>query len=108
MLDPGPTVGGGQSGYRPYLVTSIEAMNRAQAEIAFVMPLTTTPRENPLHVRIDPTESGLPRVSYAMPERVRSVSIRRFGRRVGRAPLERVETAAAHAGFLLGLGRIKF
>lgn len=108
MLDPGPAVGSEQRGHRPYLVTSIEAMNRAPAELALVMPLTTTPRENPLHVRIEPTESGLPRVSYAMPERVRSISTRRFGRRIGRAPLETVETAAAHAGFLLGLGRTKF
>lgn len=107
MLDPGPTTGSEQSGYRPYLVTSIEAMNRAPAELALVMPLTTTPRENPLHVRIEPTESGLPRVSYAMPERVRSVSTHRFGRRVGRAPLERVETAAAHASLLLGRGSVK-
>ncbi len=107
MLDPGPTIGSEQSGYRPYLVTSIEATNRSPAELAIVMPLTTTPRENRLHVRIEPSESGLPRVSYAMPERVRSVSTRRFGRRVGRAPREAVETAAAHAGFLLGLGRTK-
>ena len=107
MLDPGPTIGSEQRGYRPYLVASIEAMNRAPAELALVMPLTTTPRENPLHVRIEPAESGLPRVSYAMPERVRSVSTQRFGRRVGRTPLATVETATAHAGLLLGLGSVK-
>lgn len=108
MLDPGPTVGSEQAGYRPYLVTSIEAMNRAPAELALVMPLTTTPWSNRLHVRIDPERSGLPRVSYAMPERARSISTRRFGPRVGRVPPETVEKAAAHAGLLLGLGRTKF
>jgi mRNA interferase MazF len=107
MLDPGPTIGSEQRGYRPYLVASIEAMNRAPAELALVMPLTTTPRENPLHVRIEPAESGLPRVSYAMPERVRSISTRRFGPCVGRAPHETVEAAAARASLLLGLGSVK-
>jgi mRNA interferase MazF len=108
MLDPGTTVGGEQRGYRPYLVTSVEAMNSAPAELALVMPLTTTPWPNRLHVRIDPERSGLPRVSYAMPEQVRSVSTRRFGPRVGRVPLETVETAASRVGVLLGLGRTKY
>jgi mRNA-degrading endonuclease toxin of MazEF toxin-antitoxin module len=53
-------------------------------------------------------ESGPPRVSYVMPETVRSISTRRFRRRMGRVPLETVETAAAHAGFLVGLGQTRF
>jgi mRNA interferase MazF len=72
------------------------------------LPVTTTDRNNRLHIRIEPTVSGLPRVSYAMPEMVRSVSTLRFRRRLGRAPLETVETAAAHTGFLAGLGQTRF
>ena len=82
MLDPGPTVGCEQSGRRPYLVASIDAMNRAPAELAMVMPLTTSKWPNLLHVPIDPAESGMQRVSYAMPEMTKTVSSRRLGRRV--------------------------
>jgi mRNA interferase MazF len=107
MTDPDPVVGHEQSGRRPYLVISINPMNRAPANLVIALPLTTTDWTNPLHVRIDPAESGLPRVSYAMPEMVRSLSVRRFQRRVGRVPTETLETAARHAGVLVGLGRTR-
>jgi hypothetical protein len=42
-----------------------------------------------------------------MPEMVRSVSTERFGRLLGRVPTETLETATAHTGFLLGLGKTK-
>jgi mRNA interferase MazF len=108
IVDPGPTVGSEQRGLRPYLVASINAMNGAPAELTIVMPVTTTKWPNPLHVRIDPAESGLERVSYAMPELARSVSTQRLRRRLGRVPLGTVERAAAHTGFLVGLGQRKF
>jgi mRNA interferase MazF len=105
--DLDPFVGHEQGGRRPFLVLSIDSMNRAAAGMAIGLPLTTTYHGNKLHVRIEPGQSRLPRVSYAMPEMVRSVSTERFGRRLGQVSTETLETAAAHAGFLLGLGRTK-
>lgn len=101
-------IGSEQSGRRPFLVLSIRQMNSAPADLAIGLPLTTTDRSSKLHVRIDPAESGLSRVSYAMPEMVRSVSTLRFRKQVGRVPADAVETASARVGFLLGLGRIRF
>jgi mRNA interferase MazF len=103
-----PFVGHEQGGRRPFLVLSISSMNRSAVQMAIGVPLTTTHHGSRLHVRIDPAESGLTRVSYAMPEMVRSVSTQRFGGRIGRAPSETVETAATRAGVLVGLGRTKF
>lgn len=108
LADLDPVVGSEQSGRRPFLVLSIGQMNRASAGLAIGLPLTTTDWLNKLHVRIDPAESGLSRISYAMPEMVRSVSLLRFRGQVGRIPIETVETASARAGFLLGLGRTRF
>lgn len=108
LADLGPPIGQEQHGRRPFLVLSISRMNRAPAELVIGLPLTTTDWNSNLHVRIEPGPSGLPRVSYAMPEMIRSVSILRFGRRMGRVPLETVEVAAAHTGFLTGLGKIRF
>jgi mRNA interferase MazF len=107
MLDAGPYVGSEQGGRRPYLVASISEMNRARAALAIVMPLTTTPWPNPLHVRLDPEECGLPRVSYAMPEMTKSLTLTRFGPLLGMAPLETVDRASRNAGLLIGLGRRK-
>lgn len=104
----GTGVGSEQRGRRPLLVLSIDQMNRAPAELVIALPLTTTYRGNRLHVRIEPEESGLPRISYVMPEMIRHLSTERLGRRLGRASLRNVEVAARNAGMLIGLGRTKF
>ncbi len=108
LADLEPVVGSEQNGRRPFLVLSLRQMNSAPANLVIGLPLTTTDRSSKLHVRIDPAESGLSRVSYAMPEMVRSISTLRFRKQVGRVPIETVETASARAGLLLGLGRTRF
>ena len=108
LVDLDPVLGSEQAGRRPFLVLSIGAMNQASADLAIGIPLTTTNRSSRLHVRIEPDERGLRRVSYAMPEMVRSVSTLRFRRLIGRAPADRLKTAAARTAFLIGLGRTKF
>lgn len=106
--DLDPVVGHEQGGRRPFLVLSISGMNRAPVDLVLGVSLTTTAHGSKLHVRIAAgPESGLTRVSYALPEMVRSVSTERFGRRLGRVPIETVEAAAAHTGLLIGLGRTK-
>lgn len=107
MVDPGPTIGREQAGRRPYLVLSVDQMNKAPIGLAIAVPLTTTEWGSRFHVRIEPSESGLPRVSYAMPEMARSLSVLRFERHLGEVRTETVDTAAKHAGVLIGLGRIR-
>jgi mRNA interferase MazF len=80
-------------------------MNRSPADLAITVPLTTTDRGNKLHVRVEPPEGGLEKVSFAMPEMVRSVSTKRLQRRLGRASPDTVEAVAKRVGLLVGLGR---
>ncbi len=108
IADLDPHVGHEQGGRQPFLVLSIPQMNRAQLGLAIGLPVTTTLHGTKLHVRIEPGDTGLSRVSYAMPEMARSISTERFGRLLGRVPTETAETAAGHTAFLLGLGRTKF
>jgi mRNA interferase MazF len=105
LADPDPVVGHEQGGTRPHLVISIDPMNRSAAELLIGVPLTTTDRDNKLHVRLDPPEGGLARVSFAMPEMARSVSKARLLRRLGHASPDTVETVAKRVGILIGLGR---
>lgn len=105
VVDLNPVVGHEQGGLRPFLLISVDAMNRSVAEMAIGIPLTTTDRGNRLQVRLEPPEAGLSRVSFAMPEMVRSISKRRLRRRLGHASADTVEAIAKHTGVLIGLGR---
>lgn len=105
--DPDPVVGHEQGGRRPVLVVSIHAMNRSAVKLVITVPLTTTDRGNELHVRIEPPEGGLKRVSFAMPEMVRSMSMDRLGRRIGLVSPDTVAAVTKRIGILVGLGRTR-
>ena len=78
-----PTRGREQSGSRPALVVSHNRFNESVAELVIVVPITSTERGIPLHVRIVPPEGGLKNVSFAKCEDVRSVSKERLTKRLG-------------------------
>lgn len=84
---------------------SVNRLNKAPIGVVIAVPLTTTEWPNSFHIRIEPAESGLPRVSYAMPEMARSLSTLRFERHLGRVPMEIVDLASRRTGVLIGLGR---
>jgi mRNA interferase MazF len=107
LADPDPVVGHEQGGRRPHLVISIDQMNRSAAGLLIGVPLTTTDRDSKLHVRLEPPEGGLSRISFAMPEMARSVSKARLLTRLGYASADTVETVAKHVGLLIGLGRAR-
>jgi mRNA interferase MazF len=105
--NPNPVIDHEQGGRRPLLVVSIHAMNRAAARLVLAVPLTTTDRASKLHVLVEPPEGGLKKVSYAMPEMVRSISTDRLGRKLGRVSPDTVEAVANRVGLLIGLGRAR-
>jgi mRNA interferase MazF len=60
-----------------------DQFNHGPAGLVVVVPMTTTERGIPLHVRIDPPEGGVMQTSFAKCEDVRSVSSQRLGQRWG-------------------------
>jgi len=105
MVDLDPVVGHEQRGRRPFLLISVDQMNRSRARMTIGVPLTTRDRGSELHVLIEPPEGGLERVSFAMPEKIRSISTDRLRRRLGYVSPDTVETVAKRVGILVGLGR---
>jgi len=105
MVDLDPIVGHEQGGRRPFLLISIDPMNGSAAQMAIGVPLTTTDRAADLHVRFEPPEGGLDRISFVMPEMVRSISTERLQRRLGLASPDTIEAVAKRVGILVGLGR---
>ena len=76
--DLNPTVGREQVGDRPVLVISTDRFNHGPASLVFVLPLTRTNREVPLHVPLEPPEGGVKATSYILCDALRSVSKERL------------------------------
>ena len=83
LVDFGEPDGREQAGIRPAVVVSADALNEGPAGVVVIVPVTSTRRDLPSHVEIEPGESGLDHPSYAKCEDVKSVSERRLIDRLG-------------------------
>lgn len=103
LVDFGEPVGREQSGKRPAVVVSADALNESRAGAVVVVPITTTYRRLPSHVEIDRGASGLDEVSYAKCEDVKSISEQRLVGRLGAVGEEVMFQVARALRFLLEL-----
>ena len=101
--DMGEPVGHEQSGRRPVLIVSDDNFNQGPAELAVVVPLTTRFRDNPMHVTVEPGESGLPRTSHIKCENIRCVSHQRLERPLGAVSRDTMSAVEGNLRDLLGL-----
>jgi mRNA interferase MazF len=83
-VDPDPTRGSEQAKSRPFVIVSVDQLNRAPLKLSLATPLTRTDFANPLHLEVCPPEGGLRQRSFAMPEQLRTISHERLSRRLGR------------------------
>ena len=83
LADFDPVRGREQAGRRPCIIVSIDSFNGGAAGVVVVIPLTSKDRGAPLHIRIDPPEGGVKRVSFVKTEDVRSISKERLVTRFG-------------------------
>ena len=86
LADLSPTEGREQSGIRPVLVISVDALNSGASGLSIVVPITSTERPNPIHVELGEGVGGLRSRSFALPEMVRSISRHRLRKRWGELP----------------------
>jgi mRNA interferase MazF len=82
--DPDPTQGSEQAKPRPFIVVSVDPLNRSPLGLSLVVPTTRTDFSNALHLEISPPEGGLRERSFAMPEQMRALSHERITRRLGK------------------------
>src|SRR5436190_16630777 len=83
LLDLNPIKGHEQGERRPCLIVSANGLNDSPLELVIVVPLTKTDRGFPSHIKITPNQSGLNFDSFAMCERIRTVSTDRFEKSIG-------------------------
>jgi mRNA interferase MazF len=81
--DPDPTRGTEQAKPRPFVIVSVDQLNRTGLGLSIAVPLTRTDFGNALHLPIPSSEGGLRENGFAMPEQLRAVAHERFSRRLG-------------------------
>lgn len=81
--DPDPTRGSEQAKSRPFVIVSVDQLNRSRLGLSLAIPFTRTNFSNALHVEVAPPEGGLREKSFAMPEQLRTLSHERVARRLG-------------------------
>ena len=74
LADLNPVRGHEQAGRRPVLVVSVDRFNQSRADVVVVIPITSTLRNIPFHVVVQPPEGGLTNPSGLLCEAVRSIS----------------------------------
>jgi mRNA interferase MazF len=73
-----PTIGSEVSKRRPVLIVSNNANNRA-ANTVTILPLTSSvSRVYPFEVKLEPSESGLPKPSKVQAQQIRTISKQRL------------------------------
>jgi mRNA interferase MazF len=107
LADLGTGRGHEQSGQRPVLVVSDDALNAGLAGLVMTVPLTSKVAKSkniPAHIRVDPPEAGLKTPSAILCDQLRTISKDRLGKApwgtVSAATLAEVEMALR---VLLGL-----
>lgn len=98
-----PTIGHEQAGTRPCLVVSVDRLNHGPAGVVMILPITSTNRRVPSHVEVNPPEGGLKNTSYIKCEDLRSVSKKRFIKRLGSIEASTVMEVELRLRLLLGL-----
>ena len=98
-----PTIGREQAGTRPALVISDDLFNQSHAELVVVLPITSKSKGIRSHVPVVPPEGGLNITSYVKCEDVRSISIQRLGRRLGKVTADTMEEVEKRLRFILAI-----
>jgi mRNA interferase MazF len=104
LADLEPTRGREQSGERPVLIITPDAISQGPADLVVAVPFTTRRRGIPTHVEVRPPDGGLRDVSFAMCEQVRSLAVERLGPRpFGSVPATVLNAVENRLRLLLGL-----
>jgi mRNA interferase MazF len=103
LADLRPTRGREQTGRRPVLVLSVDFFNAGPADLIVVLPLTSTQRDIPLHVKIGKGDGGIRKESVILCEAIRSISKDRLISRWGTLSREAVAEVEDRLRILLGL-----
>ncbi len=99
--DLDPTRGREQAGMRPVLVLSQDVFNDRSGTV-IAMAITSQPPRAGFPLTLELTGPGLPKRSWLKISQVRTLSVQRIGRRLGRASPEELTQAIEGLGEIIG------
>ena len=103
LIDLSPVRGYEQSDRRPGLVISVDLFNQSPADLIIIIPVTTREKGIRSHVPIEPSKSGLDKVSFIKCEDIRSVSKERLIHRAGKVDQETLSQVEDRLRILMDL-----
>ena len=92
-----------QAGRRPCLIVSDDRLNRSQADLVIVLPITSKDKRIPSHVELVPPEGGLQLRSFIKCEDIRSISTDRLIKAMGRVNPMTLDSVEKRLRLLLNL-----
>lgn len=96
-----PVRGREQAGARPVLILSHDVFNERSGTV-IAMALTSQPQRAGFPLTLELHSRGLPKRSWLKISQIRTLSVERIGKRVGRATPEEVERAIAGLNEIIG------
>jgi mRNA interferase MazF len=88
--DLDPTKGHEQSGHRPVLILSHDVFNNRSGTVIAVA-LTSQPQKAGFPLTLELSSKNLPKKAWIKISQIRTLSVKRLGRRIGRASTEEVQ-----------------
>lgn len=96
-----PTQGSKQSGLRPVLVLSQDVFNDRSGTVIAVA-LTSQPPSAGFPLTLELTDANLPKKSWAKISQIRVLSVKRLGKKLGRASGEELELVIEGLNEIIG------
>jgi len=96
-----PTQGHEQSGLRPVLVLSQDVFNDRSGTVIAVA-LTSQPPSAGFPLTLELTDSNLPKKSWVKISQIRVLSVKRLGKKLGRASAEELELVIEGLNEIIG------
>jgi mRNA interferase MazF len=99
--DLNPVRGREQAGLRPVLILSHDVFNERSGTV-IAMALTSQPQRAGFPLTLELRSRGLPKNSWLKISQIRTLSVERIGKRIGKASPEEVEHAVAGLNEIIG------
>jgi len=99
--DLNPVRGREQAGLRPVLILSHDVFNERSGTV-IAMALTRQPQRAGFPLTLELGSRGLPKKSWLKISQIRTLSVERIGKRIGKASPEKVEHAVAGLNEIIG------
>jgi mRNA interferase MazF len=99
--DLNPVVGQEQAGLRPVLVVSHDVFNERSGTV-IAMALTSQPRLAGFPLTLELADSRLPKKSWVKISQIRTISVRRLGKKVGRVSTDELSQVIEGLNEIIG------